>query len=157
MVIEMEMKNKFKMSEKGDKIVLMQEITKIMDLKESVKELSTLRNEKVKLVYDLTNLEKAVTEGFYKKQIEKVKENITVLTALEAEWSGLIAPRLNAIKEEIEKKVKEAKKKRNYVQIKDVLERQKVVNEIMARVAAEEEFDMTHPLIIEIKKGFNEL
>jgi len=151
----MEITNKFEVETKGEIIVIKQIVTKEMTADEAMVELPKIDSEIQGLDKQIIQTEKNIQEKKLEKNLEdlnKAKENILDLKVNLAEK---ISPYYDSIKQKLSGEVAVAKANRGYSRVSEERQKNIMINEILATVALEHNFDMTHPIMKELKDEFN--
>ena len=153
----MEVKNKFEVKREGDKVLVVQTITKTMDAKESLMQLNQLRGEASQIMRKQQELKKAMDDNKPQKDLKALDENVEQLRVLEKDWKKAIEPDHEKLSQELRAKIKVAKANKGYNRLAKGDARIIVSNNILGPIAAEMNLEMNHPLIMEAKAKFDEI
>jgi len=153
----MKQKVNFEVKKEENKIIFHQIVEKRMSLTEAAKELNVLRKELAQLESQYKSMNQAVKENKIEKDMKALKEQSDNLRKTEEQWTKLIAPLINEIRDKIKRKVRKLKLTTGYNRIDNTDLRIIKQNEILAPLCEEFEVDITHPIIMEIKRDFDKI
>lgn len=153
----MEVNTKFSTRAEDDKVIVIQEVTRIMSPEESIAELQGLQAQIRKAESDRTQIHMAIDQKRLEGDLQKIEKNLEELQPLFKEWEELNKPLYEELKTKIKRDVRQEKLKRGYERVEDTNQRIVMQNQILGPICNDREIAMGHPVVHEIKKEFDQI
>lgn len=153
----MEVNTKFSTRMEDGKVIVVQEVTRIMVPEESITELQGLQGQIKKAEADKLQIANLIEQKKLETDLEKIKKNLEELQPLFKAWEELNKPLYEDIKVKIKRDVRQEKLKRGYERVEDTNQRINIQNQILGPIANDRGISMQHPVIYEIKKEFDQI
>ena len=153
----MEKKTKLNVRAEEGKVVVMQEITRIMTQEESLKEMQGLQAEIKKAENDKIQITQLIEQKKFEKDLEKIEESLGELKPFLQEWEEVNKPLYEDLKKHLERDVRKEKLKHGYDRVKDTNQKIVLQNQILGPLLEEKGLSMQHPIAHEIKKTFDQI
>lgn len=147
----------FEVKKINDDIVFKQIITKTIPVEESFQELNTLEREVLQLQGKFLQLEKAIKEKKMQEESDMLAKQMRKLKQARVEWTKLIQPQYDKLEKDIKFHVKADKATTGWHRITDGDVAIVKMNQIMAPLCEKYNLDMTHPLIMKVKRDFEKI
>lgn len=153
----MEINTKFSTRMEEGKVVVVQEVARIMTPEESILEFQGLQGQIKKAEADKQQLSNAIQQKKLESDLEKIQKNLEELQPLHKEWEELNKPLHEEIKVKLKREIRKEKAKRGYERVEDTNQRIVLQNQILGPIAAEHNLQMSHLVIHELKKEFDQI
>ena len=98
-----------------------------------------------------------IAEDKLNNDLKKLNETKTQLKELKLRWATQIEPHYEELKTKLSADVKVEKAQKGWSRIGEANQKQIVMNQILAGIAHENNFDMTHPVMKDLKAEFERI
>lgn len=153
----METNTKFNVRQEGEKVIIMQEVTRTMTTEESIRELQKLQAEIKKAEADKLQLNMAIEQKKLETDLQKIQKNLEELQPFQQQWEEINQPLYEEFKTKLKREIRQEKLKRGYERVQDTNERIVLQNSILGSICNDQGLTMQHPVIHGLKKDFDKI